>query len=186
MPRAPVSRKSGSRKAASRPAAGPPSPPRPPGGRRCWLLKSEPSVFSIGDLAKAKGRTTRWEGVRNYQARNLLRDEVKPGDLALFWHSSATPSGAAGICEVVREAYPDPTQFDPESEFHDPGSPREAPRWLCVDVRLVRAFPRVVPLEEIRARPDLAGMDVLRRGNRLSVQRVKPAEFDAVVAMAEA
>jgi predicted RNA-binding protein with PUA-like domain len=166
-----------------------PRPDRRPGpgpAQRRWLMKSEPTTFSIDHLAAAKGRTTRWDGIRNYQARNLLRDEVRKGDLVLFWHSSADPTGAAGVCEVVREAYPDPTQFDPKSEGHDPGSPRDAPRWLCVDVRFVRKFPRVVPAEAIRATPALAAMDVLRRGNRLSVQRVTPAEFDAVLALAPA
>ena len=151
---------------------------------RHWLMKSEPTTFGIDHLAKAKGRTTRWDGIRNYQARNLLRDEVQKGDLVLFWHSSADPAGAAGTCEVVRAAYPDPTQFDPSSDGHDPGSKRDDPRWLCVDVRLVAKFPRVVSVDEIRARKDLAKMDVLRRGNRLSAQRVTPEEFAAVVAMA--
>lgn len=157
------------------------SPRRAP---RHWLMKSEPSVFSIDDLERAKDRTTRWDGIRNYQVRNLLRDEVAAGDRAIFWHSSADPPGAAGVCEIVGAAYPDPTQFDAKSEAHDPGSDPAAPRWLCIDVRLVRKFPAVVPLERLRAEPALAAMDVLRRGNRLSVQRVTPEEFAAVTALA--
>jgi predicted RNA-binding protein with PUA-like domain len=154
-------------------------------GRR-FLFKSEPGEFSIDHLARAKAGTTSWGGIRNYQARNLLRDEVRKGDLVLFWHSSAEPTGAAGVCEVVRESYPDPLQFDRKSPYHDGKSTKADPRWLAVDVRFVRKFRNVVTPEALRARPDLAGMDVLRRGNRLSVQRVTHAEFDAVVAMADA
>jgi predicted RNA-binding protein with PUA-like domain len=161
--------------------------PRVPGdGPRHWLFKSEPSVFSIDDLARAPGATTAWEGVRNYQARNLLRDEVRAGDLVLFHHSSADPPGVAGIAEVVRDAYPDPSQFDPKSDYHDPGSPRDAPRWLLVDVRFVRKFAAVVPLDAMQREPSLAEMDVLRRGNRLSIQRVRPAEFATVLRMSRA
>ena len=151
-----------------------------------WLFKSEPSVFSIGDLGRAKGATTGWDGVRNYQARNLLRDEVKRGDLVLFYHSSAEPTGVAGVAEVAREAYPDASQFDSKSDHCDPTSPRDAPRWVAVDVRLVRAFPRVVTLAELKAEPSLSKMEVLRRGSRLSIQRVTPEEFATVTRMAEA
>lgn len=151
---------------------------------RAWLMKSEPSVFSIDDLAKAPAATTSWDGVRNYQARNLLRDEMRPGDRVLFYHSSAEPAGVAGVAEIVRDAYPDPTQFDPKSKYHDPDSPRDAPRWLCVDVRLVERFPALVTLGQIRAEPSLAAMDLLRRGNRLSVQPVRPEEFAAVLELA--
>lgn len=150
-----------------------------------WLMKSEPSVFSIDVLAKAPKKTTMWDGVRNYQARNLLRDRVKKGDLVLFYHSSADETGVAGVAEIVREAYPDPTQFDPKSDHHDPGSTKDAPRWLAVDLRFVRKLPRVVTLDQLRADPALAKMEVLRRGNRLSVQPVTDAEFDRVLALAE-
>jgi predicted RNA-binding protein with PUA-like domain len=153
---------------------------------RHWLFKSEPDVFSIDDLAKAKGRTTAWDGVRNYQARNTLRDAVKKGDLVVFYHSSADPPGAAGVAEVVREAYPDPTQFDAKSKYHDPAAKRDAPPWMAVDVRLVRKFPRLVPLDALRADPALAKMDLLRRGNRLSVQPVTPQEFAAIERLAGA
>jgi len=151
--------------------------------KRHWLMKSEPSAFSIDDLARA-GRTG-WEGVRNYQARNLLRDEVKAGDEVLFYHSSADPAGVAGIAKVVRGAYPDPTQFDRKSEYHDPGSPTDAPRWLAVEVGFVRKFARVVTLAELKANPALAEMLVTKKGSRLSVQPVTPAEFAAVLAMAK-
>lgn len=150
-----------------------------------WLFKSEPGVFSIADLARAPGATTGWDGVRNYQARNLLRDEVQRGDLVLFYHSSAEPTGVAGVAEVVREAYPDATQFDPQSDHFDAGASRDDPRWMAVDVRLVRAFPRVVALAELKAEPSLAGMEVLRRGSRLSIQRASPAEFATITRMAD-
>jgi len=152
-------------------------------GKRHWLMKSEPSAFSIDDLERV--RRTGWEGVRNYQARNLLRDEVKAGDEVLFYHSSADPAGVAGIAKVVRAAYPDPTQFDRKSEFHDPGSPKDAPRWLAVEVAFVRKFPRIVSLAELKASPALAEMLVTKKGSRLSVQPVTPAEFAAVLAMAK-
>jgi predicted RNA-binding protein with PUA-like domain len=183
-----ASRPNPSRPAAKpKPAPAPAPPPRVPGdGPRHFLFKSEPTVFSIDHLAAAPAQTTCWEGVRNYQARNLLRDEVRKGDLVLFWHSSADPAGAAGVAEVARDAYPDPAQFDPKSPYHDPGSPRDAPRWLVVDVRFVRKFPVFVPVDRLQAEPSLAAMDVLRRGNRLSIQRVRPEEFAAVLRMAGA
>ena len=149
--------------------------------RRYWLMKSEPSAFSFEDLARAPRRTTRWDGVRNYQARNLLRDQVKKGDGVLFYHSSADPTGVVGTAIVTREAYPDPTQFDPESPYYDPRSKREAPTWLCVDVRRDRPLRRVLTLDEIRATPALAGMELLRKGNRLSVQTVTHAEWRRVL-----
>ena len=151
--------------------------------KRHWLMKSEPSAFSIDDLARA-GRTG-WEGVRNYQARNLLRDEVKAGDEVLFYHSSAEPAGVAGVAKIVRGAYPDPTQFDRKSDYHDPGSEKDAPRWVAVEVAFVRKFARVVTLAELKANPALAEMLVTKKGSRLSVQPVTAAEFAAVLAMAK-
>ena len=151
--------------------------------RRHWLFKSEADVFSIDDLAAAPARTTHWDGIRNYQARNLLRDEIRKGDLVLFYHSSSEPTGVAGVARVVRDAYPDPTQFDPASDHHDPQSPGDDPRWLCVDVRFVRKLPRVIPLSELKSNPALAAMMVTRRGARLSIQPVTDAEYDAVLAM---
>lgn len=154
------------------------------GSGRFWLLKSEPEVFSFDDLWRAKRRTTAWGGVRNYQARNLLRDELALGELAFFYHSSADPSGVSGVVRVVRAGYPDPTQFDARDPAHDPDSPRDAPRWFAVDVHAVAKLPRFLPLEALRAEPRLAGMVLLRRGSRLSVQPVSPAEWRVVLALA--
>jgi predicted RNA-binding protein with PUA-like domain len=148
-----------------------------------WLIKSEPDVFSIHDLAKAKKKTTHWEGVRNYQARNFLR-AMKKGDLALFYHSNAEPSAVAGIAEVVREAYPDASAWDPRSAYHDPKASAENPVWSMVDVKLIEIFPRELPLDELRGVKSLAGMELLRRGSRLSVHPVTPAEFRTIQSLA--
>jgi predicted RNA-binding protein with PUA-like domain len=145
----------------------------------CWLIKSEPDVFSIRDLAGARNKTTHWEGVRNYQARNFLR-AMKKGDRAIFYHSNAQPPAAAGIVEIVREAYPDPTQWDPRSDYHDPKASPDKPVWSMVDVKLVSVFAREVPLEELRSVKVLAGMELLRRGSRLSVTPVTAAEFRTI------
>lgn len=150
---------------------------------RYWLIKSEPDVFSIRDLARAPRKTTHWEGVRNYQARNFLR-AMKQGDLALYYHSNAEPSAVAGIVEVVREAYPDATALDSTSDYHDPRATPDNPVWSMVDVRLAEIFPRELPLEELRHVKALKGMELLRRGSRLSVQPVTPAEFRAIRALA--
>ena len=144
-----------------------------------WLIKSEPNVFSIQDLARAKGRTTAWEGVRNYQARNFLR-AMRKGDRALFYHSNAEPSAVAGIVEVVREAYPDATAWDPQSDYHDPKAAPDNPIWSMVDVRLVEIFPRPIALEELRGLKALAGMELLRRGSRLSVQPLTATQFRTI------
>lgn len=148
-----------------------------------WLCKTEPDVYSIDDLRR--DGTTGWEGVRNYQARNFMRDGMAPGDRVLVYHSNADPAGVAGIAEVVGEAIPDPTQFDPKSEFHDPKSSRAAPRWLMRRLRFVERFGRVVTLEELRADPACGTMMALRPGNRLSVTPVTAAEFRAVCRMAK-
>ena len=148
-----------------------------------WLIKSEPDAFSIHDLAKVKKKTTHWEGVRNYQARNFLR-AMKKGDLALFYHSNAEPSAVAGVVEVVREAYPDASAWDPRSEYHDPKASPENPVWSMVDVKLVEIFSREVPLDELRGVKSLAGMELLRRGSRLSVHPVTPAEFRTIQSLA--
>jgi predicted RNA-binding protein with PUA-like domain len=147
---------------------------------RRWLYKSEPDVFSIADLRR-ETRTT-WEGVRNFQARNWLRD-AKVGDKVIFYHSNAEPSGAAGVAEVVREAYPDPTQFDGGSHYHDPTSKPEDPRWSMVDVGFVEAFPTVVPLATLKTDPDLEGVEVARKGSRLSVTPLSIAHFDRIVSL---
>lgn len=149
-----------------------------------WLMKSEPEVFSIRDLAKAPRKTTHWEGVRNYQARNFLR-AMKKGDRALFYHSNAEPPGVAGIVEIVREAYPDSTAWNPRSDYHDAKASPDNPVWSMVDVKLVTVFPREIPLDELRGLKALAGMELLRRGSRLSVTPVTPAEFRTIERLAE-
>ena len=152
---------------------------------RYWLMKSEPSEFSIDDLVAAPRQTTGWFGVRNYQARNFMRDDMQLGDQALFYHSSCPEPGVYGIVKIARLAYPDPTQFDKKSEYFDPKSTREDPRWLQVDVQLVRKT-RPIGLPELRSTPELADMVILRRGNRLSITPVAPAEWKAVVKLADA
>jgi predicted RNA-binding protein with PUA-like domain len=143
---------------------------------RYWLMKSEPDECSIDDLERAPRRTTAWTGVRNYQARNFMRDAMRVGDRAFFYHSSCPEPGIAGIVEIASPAHPDPTQFDPETEYFDPKSERERPRWMLVDVRLIEKT-RLVPLAELRAAPELAGMRILQRGNRLSITPVTPDEW---------
>jgi predicted RNA-binding protein with PUA-like domain len=150
-------------------------------GRKYWLMKSEPEVFSFDDLLAAKDRTTHWEGVRNYKARNFLRDEVRAGDGVLFYHSNAEPPGVAGVARVVREAYPDESQFDPGSPYFDPKSPRASPRWVVVDIQGLARLPTFLPLAEIKANAALATMGVVQRGNRLSIQPVTSAEWRAVL-----
>ena len=149
---------------------------------RHWLLKSEPDVFSYAHLERAPRRTTSWGGVRNYQARNLLRDELAVGDLVLYYHSNAEPSGVAGIARVVRAGYPDPTQFDPADEYFDAASTREAPRWFAVDVQAQEPLARFVTLDELKAEPRLAGMVLLQR-SRLSVQPVTPSQWEVVLSL---
>jgi len=149
--------------------------------RRYWLLKTEPGTFSFEDLARSPDRTTCWEGVRNYQARNLLRDEVRHGDGVLFYHSNAKPPAVVGTAKVARAAYPDPFQFDRRSPYHDPGSDPDDPRWLAIDVRYDRPLPEPVTLPALRAEKALAGMALLRKGNRLSVQPVSAAEWRVVL-----
>lgn len=150
---------------------------------RYWLFKSEPKSFSIDDLKRAPGRTTFWNGVRNYQARNLLRDQIKVGDGVVFYHSNAAPAAAVGLAEVVRAGYPDGTQFDPKSDYHDPGAPSDDPRWFMVDIRFKEKFVRPLPLDELRAHPALGDMMLLRRGSRLSVQPVTTGEWKVVTAL---
>ncbi|MDE2209146.1 MAG: EVE domain-containing protein [Betaproteobacteria bacterium] len=150
---------------------------------RHWLMKSEPDELSIDDLARAPKRTTPWFGVRNYQARNFMRDDMRVGDLAFFYHSSCPEPGIAGIVEVSRLAYPDATQFDPKSAYFDAKATRNAPRWFNVDVKLVRKT-RLVTLPELRAARGLEEMVILRRGNRLSITPVTAAEWKIVEKMA--
>jgi predicted RNA-binding protein with PUA-like domain len=148
-----------------------------------WLMKSEPDEMSIDDLAKLPKKTAAWTGVRNYTARNFMRDGMKVGDLAFFYHSSCPEPGIAGIVRVSAPAYPDATQFDPASDYHDPKATHEAPRWLNVDVTFVEKT-RLVPLAELRATKALATMTILQRGNRLSITPVTPAEWAAVAKLA--
>lgn len=150
---------------------------------RYWLIKSEPSTFSIQDLGAAAKKTTSWEGVRNYQARNFL-ESMKKGDRCIFYHSNASPPAAVGVAEVVREAYPDATALDASSPYHDPKATREKPIWSMVDVQLVVVFPREVSLEELRAAKPLAGMELLRKGSRLSVMPITAAEFRTIEKLA--
>jgi predicted RNA-binding protein with PUA-like domain len=150
---------------------------------RYWLMKSEPSEFSIDDLVAAPKQSTGWFGVRNYQARNYMRDDMKPGDQALFYHSSCPEPGVCGIVKVSRLAYPDATQFDPKSPYFDPKSTRDNPRWVHVDVTLVRKL-RLIGLVELRSLKPLANMIILRRGNRLSITPVTANEWKCVLALA--
>ncbi|HXL40887.1 MAG TPA: EVE domain-containing protein [Myxococcales bacterium] len=150
---------------------------------RHWLLKTEPGVFSFDDLLQAPDQTTVWNGIRNYQARNFLRDQMEEGDRVLIYHSSADPPAVAGLAEVVRAGYPDPTQFDPKDDHYDPESTRAAPRWYQVDLKAVRKLPRAVSLEEIRRTKALAKMPLVQRGQRLSVQPVGPEEYALIVRM---
>lgn len=144
---------------------------------RCWLMKSEPDVYSIDDLER--DGSTSWEGVRNYQARNLMR-EMTIGDRVLFYHSNAKPPGVAGLARVSREAYPDPFSWKPGHRYHDPKSTPEEPRWWMVDIEYVDTLPRLVSLEALKSAPGLQEMVVTKR-SRLSVQPVRPEEYEIVV-----
>lgn len=149
--------------------------------RNYWLMKSEPDVFSIEDLEKKK--TEGWDGVRNYQARNFMR-QMREGDLVLFYHSNAKPSGVAGVATIVGEVRPDPTQFDPKSDYYDEKSSREEPRWDLVEVGFVERFADVIPLETLKADAKLEGMLVTRKGSRLSVTPVEKTHFERVLKLA--
>jgi len=153
--------------------------------RRYWLMKSEPDVFSIDDLRRAKNQVTCWDGVRNYQARNFLRDEIKVGDGVLYYHSSVEPVGVAGEAVVVRDGYPDDTAFDPHDEHYDPKSSPANPTWYMVDVKFVRACAEMISLKRLKAISSLRTMFVVRPGMRLSVQPVTPEEWKTVMALPE-
>jgi predicted RNA-binding protein with PUA-like domain len=150
---------------------------------RYWLMKSEPDEVSIDDLARAPGQSTSWFGVRNYLARNYMRDEMRIGDRAFFYHSSCPLPGIAGVVEVSALAYPDSTQFDRKSPYFDPKATRMAPRWFNVDVKLVEKT-RLISLAELRAQPKLANLRTLQRGNRLSITPVAPADWKFIVGLA--
>jgi predicted RNA-binding protein with PUA-like domain len=148
-----------------------------------WLIKSEPDVFSIEDLEKVKQEP--WTGVRNYQARNFMWREMQLGEPAIFYHSNAKPSGAAGVAKVASEPYPDPTQFDPQSEYFDPKATEDAPRWWLVDFEHVATFKQPIPLDVLKADPVLAGMMVCQKGTRLSINPVEKKHFDRVMRIAK-
>jgi predicted RNA-binding protein with PUA-like domain len=148
-----------------------------------WLIKSEPDVFSIDDLANAEKKTTYWDGVRNYLARNYMRDEMKIGDKVLYYHSNCDPMGVAGVCEVVKESYPDFSAFDPNDPHYDPKSKEDNPTWYMIDVKFVEKFKNIVPLSEIKNNPKLSEMKLIQRGNRLSVMPVTKMEFEEILKM---
>lgn len=148
-----------------------------------WLMKSEPDTFSIDDLAKKANKTEPWNGVRNYQARNMLRDQMQQGDLAFFYHSSCEIPGIVGIMEIVRAGYPDNTAFDPESKYYDPQSSPDNPRWFMVDVKLKQKFKHIISLQQLRNNPKLKDMVLLRRGNRLSITPVTEQQWQAILTM---
>lgn len=152
---------------------------------RYWLMKTEPTTFGVEDLERAKRHTTPWDGVRNYQARNMLRDEMKKGDLAFLYYSSTDVPGIVALMKIVKEGYPDPTAFDRKHHHYDPDSDPTKPRWFMVDVQLERRLTRVITLEELRkhATKELKNMVLLRRGNRLSVTPVEPAEWKFILSL---
>lgn len=147
-------------------------------GKKLWLMKSEPSTYSIEDLERDGSEP--WDGVRNYQARNFMR-EMSEGDLVIFYHSNAKPPGVAGVARISREAYPDPTQFDKKSKYHDPKSKKEDPRWSLVDVEFVEKLEETIPLQTLKDDPALEGMIVTQKGSRLSVQPVEKKHFKRVL-----
>ena len=156
-------------------------PPR----HRYWLVKSEPDDYSFEDLLREPDRTTPWTGVRNYQARNFMRDEMRVGDKVLFYHSSTKPPGIVGLAEVASQAYPDPTQFEPDSPYFDAKATPDAPRWFLVDLRALEALPRPVALDEIKRDPALANCRLVQRGNRLSVIPLSADEYARVLELAK-
>ena len=152
--------------------------------RHYWLMKTEPSAYSIQDLARAPDQTTCWDGVRNYQARNFMRDKMQLRDGVLLYHSNANPPAVVGTASVVREAYPDHTAWDPQDKHFDPKSSPDNPRWSMVDIQLDAIFDRPLPLDELRGVRALRVMELLRKGSRLSVQPVRKSEFDAILKLA--
>ncbi len=147
-----------------------------------WLMKSEPDVFGIDHLAAAPRHTSAWDGVRNYQSRNMLRDDFRPGDEAFFYHSSCEVPGIVGVMSIVSNAYPDPTQFDPKADHYDPKAKPEEPRWLLVDVKFQRKLKRAIPLAELRQHEKkLKGLRLLEPGSRLSVVPVRPEHWDYIL-----
>ena len=145
-----------------------------------WLMKSEPDVFSFEDLKACVKQTEPWDGIRNYQARNFMRDDMRIGDLILFYHSNTNPPGVAGIAQVASKPYPDPTAYDKNSKYYDPKSDLKNPRWILVDVSFKADFVRLVSLEEMKSMPELVQMRALKRGNRLSITPMTRSEFQAI------
>ncbi len=150
-----------------------------------WFVKSEPSSFSIYDLDKGKNKTTYWDGVRNYQARNFIRDEMKKGDKVLFYHSNTDPTAIVGVCEVVKESYADHTQFDPDNKHYYPSSNPENPVWFMVDIKLINIFKNPVTLSDIKGNSKLKNMRLVQKGSRLSVMPVTKDEFDVIITMSK-
>jgi len=148
-----------------------------------WLMKSEPSAFSIDDLKSMPNRTEHWDGVRNYQARNMMRDQMKVGDRAFFYHSNCKVPGVVGLMEIVREGYLDHTAFDPDSNYFDEKSDPQKPRWFMVDVRYIRRTQRVIPLSELKAHAELENMPLVRKGNRLSIMPVSENEWQFILSL---
>ena len=148
---------------------------------RYWLLKSEPGTYSIDDLKNEKNKITHWDGVRNYQARNFMRDDMKKGDLSFFYHSNCKEPGIVGVVNVVKESYPDFTAFDPEDHHYDPKSDPNKPRWFMVDVGFKKKFKQVITLTELKRNPKLKDMLILRKGNRLSITPLTKEQWDAVL-----
>lgn len=148
-----------------------------------WLMKSEPEVFGIHHLKARPGRTEPWDGVRNYQARNMLRDKMQGGDQAFFYHSGCAVPGIAGIVEIVKPGYPDATAFDPQDHHYDPKSDAQNPTWYRVDVRYVRTFKRIITLTELKTHKQLHGMALVQRGNRLSIMPVTPRQWEYILAL---
>lgn len=150
-----------------------------------WLMKSEPDVFGIDDLMARPNQLEPWDGVRNYQARNMMRDEMKVGDRVFFYHSNASPSGIVGTMTIAREGYPDLTAQDPDSDYFDPKASADNPRWFRVDVRFEHKFLRMIPLSELKDMPELAGMLLLAKGSRLSITPVSEDHWRAIVALVD-
>lgn len=148
-----------------------------------WLMKSEPSCFSIDDLQNAPNQTSPWDGVRNYQARNFMRNNMRVGDRVFFYHSNCNPPGIVGIAEVASEAYPDYTAFDPNSDHPDPSSTPENPRWFMVDIRFVTKWPKMISLDSLKQHPELSSMQLLRKGNRLSVLPVQKDDWEYITTL---
>jgi predicted RNA-binding protein with PUA-like domain len=148
-----------------------------------WLMKSEPDVFGIDDLKNQKNQTEHWDGVRNYQARNFMRDQMKKGDQIFFYHSNCKQPGIVGIAKVAKEAYPDHTAFDPETKYYDPKSDPDNPRWFMVDVKFVRKLKRTITLEELKQMPELEDFPLVRRGNRLSIMPVTKEQWEIILGL---